>query len=154
VFSLNLDLGLPRPPFFGRKPVRHTIFDKYSGSALDDHLDDLYLQASTQWDGLRHFGDPEHGFYNGAQLADLVQEGSRRLGIQRWAERGIAARAVLLDLTQGLSGADPLGFFPIGAALLEAAAARQGVDLRTGDVLLLRTGWLEAYERLDESRRE
>ncbi len=157
VFSLNLDLELPDPPFFGRKPIRHTLFEKYGGMALDEHIDDLYPQASTQWDGLRHFADPDHGFYNGAQLSELTG-GTTRLGVHHWARRGIAARAVLLDIARALDGdavsPDPLDFFPIGAELLERTAERQGVELGQGDVLLVRTGWLEAYERLGRPERE
>jgi hypothetical protein len=151
VFSLNLGLELPDPPFFGRKPVRHTLFEKYGGAALDEHLDDLYTQASTQWDGLRHFADPDHGFYNGSQLLELTR-GPERLGVHHWARRGIAARGVLLDVGRTLDAdgtpPDPLDFFPIGVELLARTAERQGVELRQGDVLLIRTGWLEAYERL------
>jgi Putative cyclase len=157
VFALNLGLELPDPPLFGRKPVRHTLFEKYGGAALDEHLDDLYPQASTQWDGLRHFADPDHGFYNGAQLAELTGGGDR-LGVHHWARRGIAARAVLLDVAGILDdeGAsyDPLEFFPIGAELLARAAERQAVEIRQGDVLLIRTGWLGAYEQLGRPERE
>jgi kynurenine formamidase len=155
VFSLNLELGSPDPPFFGRKAIRHTLFEKYGGTALDDCIDDLYPQASTQWDGLRHFGDPEHGFYNGARVADLTAPGTTRLGIQTWAARGIAARGVLLDVARASEEPfDPLDYFAIGPELLAATAERQGVDLREGDIVLVRTGWLEAYERLDAGERE
>lgn len=158
VFALNWDLALPQPPFFGRKAIRHTLFEKYGGTALDDYIDDLYPQCSTQWDGLRHFGDPEHGFYNGARLADLTEDGSGRLGIQNWARRGIAARGVLLDVARTLAeesaAPDPLDFFPIGPDLLRRTAEWQGVELQAGDVLLVRTSWLEAYERLGARARE
>jgi hypothetical protein len=158
VFSLNLDLDLPHPPFFGRRPIRHTLFEKYGGTALDEYIDDLYPQASTQWDGLRHFADPDHGFYNGAQLAELTDAGATRLGIQNWAQRGIAARGVLLDVARALAdeGAspDPFDFFPIDGELLAHTAERQRVELTPGDVLLVRTGWLEAYEEHDTPSRE
>jgi Putative cyclase len=157
LFALNLDLGLPDPPFFGRKPVRHTLFEKYGGTALDEYLEDLYPQGSTQWDGLRHFADPDHGFYNGAQLTELAG-GPDRLGIHHWARRGIAARGVLLDLARMMAAdgtpLDPLEFFPIGAELLQRTAERERVELRHGDVLLVRTGWLEAYLRLSRPERE
>jgi kynurenine formamidase len=158
VFSLNLGLEVLDPPFFGRKPIRHTLFEKYGGAALDDYIDDLYPQASTQWDGLRHYADPEYGFYNGARLAELTDAGATRLGVQNWAGRGIAARGVLLDVARALAdeGAplEPFDFLPIGPALLARTADRQGVELQPGDVLLVRTGWLEAYERLDRPARE
>jgi ketosteroid isomerase-like protein len=60
-----------------------------------------------------------------------------RLGEGRWlgleAEAradALVARAVLLDVPEG----------PVEAAALEAAAERQRVDVRSGDVLLVRTG--------------
>lgn len=158
VFSVNLDLELPNPPLFGRKPIRHTLFEKYGGTALDDYIDDLYPQASTQWDGLRHFGDPDYGFYNGAQRTELTARGAGRLGMQNWARRGIAARGILLDVARALAGEggalDPLDFFPIGPELLADTAKQEGVELRAGDILLVRTGWLEAYEQLDRRSRE
>jgi kynurenine formamidase len=158
VFPLDLGLELPDPPFFGRKPIRHTLFAKYGGTALDDYVDALYLQASTHWDGLRHFADPDHGFYNGAQLEELAARGATRLGVQAWARCGIVARGLLLDVGRMLAEEgtvlDPFEFFPIGADLLERTAERQGDELRPGDVLLVRTGWLEAYLELDHEHRE
>jgi hypothetical protein len=158
VFPLNLGLELPDPPFFGRKRIQHTLFAKYEGTALDDYIDCLYPQASTHWDGLRHFADPDHGFYNGAQLGELTTGGETRLGVQAWARRGIAARGVLLDVARTLADEstsfDPFDFFPIGPDVLERTAERQGDELRPGDVLLVRTGWLEAYLQLDREQRE
>ena len=158
LFSLNLGLELPDPPFFGRKPIRHHLFEKHGGTALDEYIDDVYTQASTQWDGLRHYSDPEYGFYNGARLAELTAAGSTRLGVQAWARRGIAARGLLLDVAATLAAEsdppDPFEFFPIGPELLQRTAGRQGVELEPGDVLLVRTGWLEAYEQLDRESRE
>jgi kynurenine formamidase len=158
VFPLGLGLEVPDPPFFGRKAIRHTLFAKYEGTALDDYVDSLYPQASTHWDGLRHFADPDHGFYNGAKLEELTAAGATRLGVQAWARRGIVARGLLLDVARMLAEEgvllDPFEFFPIGAELLERTAERQGDDLRPGDILLVRTGWLEAYLELDHVQRE
>src|SRR5262249_17309881 len=123
---------------------------------VDDYVDGFYLQGSSQWDALRHFGDGKHGFYNGATLEEVSGPGDR-LGIQRMARRGIAGRGVLLDVAPVLEaedeGNEPLGFVPIGADVLRRTAEAQEVDLLPGDILLLRTGWVEAYARLDESAR-
>ena len=152
VFSLNWDLTQPAPPFFGRATLRHTILAKYEGVAVDDFVDGFWPQASSQWDGLRHFADAEHGFYNGASLEDVTAPGPGRLGMEHWARRGIAARGVLLDVARVLErdgvGFDPFDFHPVGPSLLARTAVEQDVALRTGDVLVIRTGWLEAYERL------
>lgn len=158
VFSLNWELGLPSPAFFLRRPPRHTIFDKYGGLFLDDWLDDFFLQGSTQWDGLRHVSDPDYGWYSGAARADVDTPGCGRLGIERWAQRGLVARAVLVDAARALGREgvriDPFDFFPIGPDLLARIAARENVQLRPGDVLLVRTGWIEAYEGLSAAERE
>ncbi len=157
VFSLNWDLTQPAPPFFGRATLRHTILAKYEGVAVDDFVDGFWPQASSQWDGLRHFADAEHGFYNGASLEDVTAPGPGRLGMEHWARRGIAARGVLLDVARVLErdgvGFDPFDFHPVGPSLLARAAAEQDVELRTGDVLVIRTGWIEAYERLSGEAR-
>src|SRR6516162_10035829 len=61
--SLNLPLGLPDPSFFGRQAPKHTLFPMGpGGGAWDDRLDGFYLQASSQWDGLRHVRVGEDGF--------------------------------------------------------------------------------------------
>jgi kynurenine formamidase len=158
VFSLNWDLALPSPPFFGRQNPRHTLFAKYDGRAQDDYLDSFWPQASTQWDGLRHFADAEHRYYDGLPLAEVSSSGPGRLGIEHWARRGIAGRGVLLDVARALErsgeAVDPFDFYPIGPELLERTAAEQGVELRPGDLLLVRTGWIEGYERLSQAARE
>lgn len=158
VFPLNWDLALPAPPFFQRQNVRHTLFEKYGGVAVDDYLDGFYPQCSSQWDGLRHFGDADYGFYNGASLAEVTRPGPGRLGMEHWARRGIAGRGLLLDVPRALVGEgvspDPFDFFPIGPELLARVAELERVELRAGDVLLVRTGWIEAYEGLDPTGRE
>jgi Putative cyclase len=157
VFSLNWDLTQPAPPFFGRATLRHTILAKYEGVAVDDFVDGFWPQASSQWDGLRHFADAEHGFYNGASLEDVTAPGPGRLGMEHWARRGIATRGVLIDVARVLErdgvGCDPFDFHPIGPSLLARTAAEQDVALRTGDILVIRTGWIEAYERLSGEAR-
>ncbi len=158
VFPLNWDAGLPSPALFHRHNFRHELFNLPTGPGItvDDYVDGFYLQGSSQWDALRHFGDGEHGFYNGATLEDVTGPDGR-LGIQRMARRGIAGRGVLLDVARFLetegAGYDPLEFVPIGTDVLRRTAEAQMVELRAGDILLLRTGWVEAYARLDEADR-
>ncbi|WP_187368732.1 cyclase family protein [Baekduia soli] len=157
VHPLNWDLTLPAPGFFGRHPPSHTLFSKFDGNVVDDRLDGFYPQGSSQWDGLRHFAAAGHGFYNGATLEEVTTPGPGPLGMEHWARRGIAARAVLLDVAGALAreGAapDPFDRFVIDAPLLERVAAAQGVELREGDVLLVRTGWVEAYAALGDDAR-
>ncbi|WP_020659954.1 cyclase family protein [Amycolatopsis benzoatilytica] len=153
VFPLDWDLGLPDPPLFGRQSMTHTVIQADNGGN-DDRYDGFYPQASSQWDALSHIAHPEHGFYNGRRK---VGEASDNLGIQVWAERGIAGRFVLLDAAryraeQGIP-IDPGASVPFDAADLEAVREQHGVDLRRGDILLIRFGWTEWYENLSMPQR-
>ena len=155
VFSLNLPLHLPGPPLFNRGVYQHHITGSRRGARAghDDHLDNFYLQASSQWDSLAHVGHGEHGFYNGVQSEQVTgQEGSRN-GVDNWARRGIAGRAVLLDVARQISY-DGLSTRAIKVSELEATAQAQGVAIEPGAVLLVRTGWETAYMALDAAGRD
>src|SRR5262249_61732725 len=93
------------PPLFGRAAVKHRVMAPDKNNR-EDVLDEFNPQSSSQWDGLAHVRAREHGFYGG--ITD-EHEATRRLGIERWAERGIVGRGVLLDVARdrALRG-DPL----------------------------------------------
>jgi kynurenine formamidase len=151
--GVSLPLGLPDPAFFGRKAYRHT-FKPLGTAAWDDFIDEFYLQCSSQWDGLRHIGTPD-GWYGGwrAQPADDLEP----LGIHHWASRGIVGRGVLVDLASYASAAEPAYDPFTGVAFkpadLVAALGAQGTSLRSGDILCVRTGWVEKYLTLDSAER-
>lgn len=143
--GLSLPLDLPDPPMFGREAYNHVVFAPGRNN-LDDRLDGFFLQASTQWDGFRHVRAREHGFWQGHQ-GDFA--GTDELGIQAWARTGIVGRGVMLDMSDpyrqliadGRTDDDHI----IEVADLEAAAEAAGVVVGPGDVLCVRTGWLERY---------
>ena len=158
LFPLDLPLHLPDPPRFSRQAYRQTIRRFEQGLGHDDHLDNFYLQASSQWDSLAHVGHPRFGLYNGVTAEQVTgREGSRN-GVDAWAQRGIAGRAVLLDVARFLAAqGEPVDGFSSRAftvAELDATAAAQRVELRPGDVLLVRTGWEERYMAADQAARE
>jgi kynurenine formamidase len=159
VFSLNWEQNKPDPALFNRGAVRHTIKrERLVGHGGDDVLDNYYPQSSTQWDGLTHVGDFEHGFWGGVTMQELREtRDTTRLGIDHWARRGIAGRAVLLDVARSREAEGrPIDFAkddPITVADLERAAAEQRVAFETGDVLLLHTGWIDWYEAQSVRRR-
>lgn len=146
--SLSLTLNEPDPPLFRRQPFNHVI--KNFGSMYDDRLDNFFPQGSTQWDGFRHHRVRQHGFYGG--VTDEPATGNQRLSIHHWGMTGIVGRGVLIDLETQLRGDDydPLAERPITADEVRAAAEAQGVQVRSGDVLCIRTGWLRAYRALDD----
>lgn len=147
VFNLCLPLNQPDMSWAGRKRFSHHVFCP-DRNTQDDYLDGFYLQGSTQWDALRHIRAREFGFYGGRQDAQAGPEGSE-LGIDNWARHGIVGRGVLADVfgycrKQGhtIAAHDS---FTITVALLKEVLADAKVALRSGDILLLRTGFVEAY---------
>ena len=141
VYSLNASLNWPSPGFFGsvssRGAPRHVVI-KYPGLARDDYFDAFYPQSGSQWDGFLHIGDPERDcFYNGN-----TDEG---IGVDVWAERGIAGRGVLLDVGRWRERAGrPVDWRQrdeISVDELEQCARDQGVEVREGTILLVRVGW-------------
>jgi kynurenine formamidase len=154
VFPLNLPVNLPDPPLFGREPVRHEVY-ALDRNNVDERLDAYYPQASSQWDGLLHVRAREAGFFGGR--TEDPRPGARPLGIEHWAERGIAGRGVLLDVSQQRLRAgeafDPLAGVALTRHDLAATASVQGVQPREGDILCVRTGWVGAYRSLDAEGR-
>jgi len=148
VFPLNLRIDRPDPPLYGRGAVRHTITGE-GGDGRDDYLDNFWPQASSQWDSLRHVRHPEYGWYNGVSDDEIVAGDGGKLGIDTMARRGIAGRGVLLDVARHFASQgrwlDYLAPEIITPDDLEACSRAQGVEVRTGDVLLVRTGWLAWY---------
>jgi hypothetical protein len=155
-FNLNLPLHTPLGEIgpaahaLRKAPVPTLFKRKVSGLEVrDDKIDDLYLQASTQWDGLSHIGDPLHGFYNGVQDAQITQREGTRLGIEHYVRLGIATRGVLVDLPRfyGARGDNwsPMGSQNAPARDVAGAITAAGLRLRPGDVLLVRTGWVAAF---------
>jgi kynurenine formamidase len=141
LFPLDHDLGFPNPPVFGtRAPLRHQVVSP-SGHAFDDIIEHFNTQSSTQWDGFRHFPHPDHGFYGGRS--------GEEHGVHYWADRGLAGRAVLVDVDRWAAAKDrplhPGEPEPITVDDLERCLSDQGVAVGTGDILLLRTGWLHWY---------
>lgn len=96
-------------------------------------------------DGLRHFGYQDCAkFYNGATIEDIHAAGSTINGIGAWSEQGIVGRGILLDYeswrqTQRLShDAFSAGSIPLDH--LKAVAEWEGVEIKFGDILIIRSG--------------
>jgi kynurenine formamidase len=124
---------------------------------LDDYIDGLWLQGSSQWDGLTHIRHPEHGNYNGVPDSDIHGGPGTKLGVDQWSERGIVGRGLLLDVAKYLADLGrpihPESNYGITADDLEATASAQGEEILSGDIILFRTGWLGNFlSKTDEQR--
>ena len=159
VFPLNWRLEYPDPPVYGRGALQHRMVSFPPDDwGHDDWYDNFYPQASSQWDGLTHVGVGGGVFYNGVTKAQVTGEFGTKNGIEQWARRGIVGRCVLLDYARwherelgSLARDERLS---ISVDQLEAVRRAQGVELQPGDVLLLRSGWMEWYEHQDAGTRE
>lgn len=156
VFSLNWDLEMPDPPFYGRGPLKHTVTG--AGDGHDDHYDNFYPQQSSQWDALCHVGHSDYGYYNGRSSSDFTGKPGAKNGIEHWARRGIVGRGILLDAARHFAAAgeplDPNETVELTPADLRDIAEAQGTDFQDGDILLLRTGWMEWYQNASADERE
>ena len=156
VFALSAEVGLINPAMFGRRRPRHLVVDEGTGCDFDDVLDDFNPQASSQWDSLAHVGYARDMFYNGATAAEVAA--GRRNTIDHWARRGIVGRGVVIDVEALYLGRD--GVYDPGETTrvtvedLEAARVAAGVEWRTGDVMILHTGFLGWYVDADQGVRD
>ncbi|HEX6777433.1 MAG TPA: cyclase family protein [Ktedonobacterales bacterium] len=156
-FALNWQLELPSPPLFGRETLQHSI--KRRRPFVND---DVYLaynpQSSSQWDGFTHYGNATYqGFYNGVTEAQVTGGPDTRNGMQVWARRGIAGRAVLLDYQRWASSHgivySPGERHEITPAALRETARAQRVQFQPGDILLVYSGWIAWYLSLAQQER-
>jgi len=106
----------------------------------------MSLQGSTQWDALSHVWYDEK-LWNGYPSHSVTSRGATRNGIDKTLGKGIVGRAVLLDVAR-FRGVDHL---PANESILpdelDAVCAAQGVTIRSGDILLVRTGWWSTFTR-------
>lgn len=154
VFSLglNFDSNGPQKGLWGNRfnPI-HTMLatgtDAVAGNQdagglrfADDSVS-MPLQCGTQWDALSHifYGDKMWNGYD-ARLVD--SNGAQKNGIEK-AKDKMVGRGVLLDVARYL-GVDSLDDGQaISIADLEATQRAQGVEVRRGDFVIVRTGHME-----------
>lgn len=138
-----------------RHPAEHHTFENNTFHR-DDWVDSFYLQSTSQIDALRHVGHPEHGFFGG-RTPEQITNDTADLGVHSYATAGIAGRGVLLDVDRYLAAQgrpllldDPTA---IDVDVLDATADWEGVEVRPGDILLVRTGWAGRYLALSTEER-
>jgi kynurenine formamidase len=161
LFDLSVDyfMGMPSFQAFGDPPYQismthtphGTIADNASGMGPDVHRKysycgdavSMYTHLGTHIDTLVHLGYYDH-YWNGINVEE-------HLGSRAWTVGGadkyppLIARGVVLDIA-ALHGADrvPDGYV-IGPDAVRDAAARQRLELRRGDIVLIRTGKMQVW---------
>jgi len=160
VFSLSLPLGAEGPqigqggrvnPVHLMTALGQPMTAEPDGIRYADDFIMMPLQCATQWDALAHVHAGGQ-LYNGYSAATITPAGAARNGIDKLARRGLVSRGVLLDVARvcGVARLDP--GYVIAPTDLERAERAQGVEVRSGDVLLVRTGHLQVYTLEGDAR--
>ena len=152
--SVDLFVGMPTWTTGGEPPFQIHMSHTPRGSAVDDPVGvgraqneyvswsadsiSMFTHTGTHVDTLNHFGYSGH-IWNGFSADE-------HLGSQHWTVAGadrlppMIARGVLIDVA-ALHGVDVLpDSYGIGRQDLQDALRHQGVELRVGDVVSIRTG--------------
>jgi kynurenine formamidase len=145
VYSLAMPLAADGPQW----PTRHrtwkvtTFGVQPNGRGSADDVVTMHSHSGTHMDALCHIWY-DGQLYNGYSAPEHVtSNGATRNSIDRVPS--IVGRGVLLDMA-GFKGREHLAAGEaITADDLDACAAAQGVEIRPGDILLLRTGWIGVF---------
>ncbi|CAK7199552.1 hypothetical protein SEUCBS139899_002232 [Sporothrix eucalyptigena] len=152
VSSLNWDITMPKKPGFGRQAfdrqmVTHPEF------IVNDDVIHMNTQSGSQLDGFRHFAHQSSGlFYNKLNQDEVAGGSSHRCGIQAASQHGIVGRGVLLDYARwaeevGKQTYNAFEYQPISLEELLKVAAWENITFEKGDILLVRTGWMQQYNK-------
>lgn len=146
VFNVAIDLKKDTPSFPGRI-FQHTfafilpgLASDGGGIGLNDDLIVMHQQYSTQWDGFPHVGY-DGKLYNDVPISVVTPMGAMKHSIHIWADK-IVTRGVLLDVAKYKDKEFLEKGYVITSADLQGAANMEGVEVKSGDCLLIRTGWI------------
>lgn len=127
--------------------LRNSVAQELSGFFVDnpfrfnDDMITMPLQAATQWDALSHVYY-EDKLYNGFPADSVTSFGAYHCGIDKVDAKGITSRGVLLDVVAHRGAevfCEPGN--PITPAELDDIVAKQGIEIRRGDIVVVHTGW-------------
>lgn len=127
--------------------INQEIFGEGTVACSDDAVT-MGLQAGTHWDALTHVSHSGK-IYNGRPASSITPDGGAEFsGIDK--ARHIVSRGVLLDVAAA-KGLDRLpGDHAVTPEDLEEAEEFGGVQVRAGDIVLVRTGQIQQYRAGDK----
>ena len=165
VYDLSVEYFIGMPGWFHAGDPRYNIWMTHTpkgtvvddpmsvGSEMNEHVSytgtavSMYAHTGTHIDAFNHFG-LNGKIYNGFSAEE-------HLGDRGWTKTGaetippIVARGVVIDVARakGIAALSP-GYFIERKDILEALEL-QDIELAEGDVVLIRTGRMRAYQDTD-----
>ena len=131
---IHLMLATGSDAIAGKYPESNTL--GYADDAIN-----MPVQAATHWDALGHiFFDNK--LYNGHDASVVDSRGVHKNGIEHTRDK-MVGRGVLLDVARFKGVPFLEDGYGIPNAELEATAKAQGVEIRKGDFVIIRTGQME-----------
>ena len=136
--------GPQYPSFHKTWHVTHYTTDPRPGASnMADDVVTMETHSGTHIDGIAHFWR-DGLLWNGRSADHVTSYGLNWAGIHHMP--GLVARGVMLDIPR-LKGVPHLGLGEIVTPeTMDACARAQGVEIRPGDVLLIRTGWYTVFQ--------
>lgn len=154
VYSLSLPIQQRGVPVFPRRtPCLHFMtldggdyaagFSRKGGFQTSDDYISLPTHGTTHIDALAHVWYDDK-LYNGYLGSTVRSTGAQKLGIDKLKQ--LVGRGVHLDLC-AWKGVDRLeGGYVVTVADLEGCAEAQGTPIKSGDIVLFRTGWQQVFK--------
>ena len=138
----QLQVVQPEHPY--RTDASHKLGWKISAN---DDLVQMWLGTGPQIDGLGHLGE-DGEFYNCHQGKDFAAiTGLTKLDISQIPP--MVARGVLIDVAKHLGVSHLSAAQPISTQVLQSAMTEQNITVGEGDVILLHTGYTDAFLEAD-----
>jgi kynurenine formamidase len=143
----QLRVGMPQSPnhpaFWHTLPRRHGDMTRADGSSAANDMITTGTHVGTHIDALAHVSH-EGKMYGGVD-AEAAGRGGKydELGVHTIAP--MIRRGILLDVPGHLGVQRCEGGYEITVDDLEGTLEHQGVELRAGDVVLIRSGWGQLF---------
>ena len=154
VYSLGITVNSTTPAFPPRTCSIYIVQPGQVGSAeglgpskttSNDDILNCWTGIGTQLDGLGHIGVSDL-YYNGNKWGEFAtMSGLKKLGIEKIPP--FVTRGVLLDMAAHYGTDVVKEGTAFNQAEIDAVAAKQGVQIRQGDIVIFHTGWLSLIEK-------
>ena len=154
VYSLGITVSTSTPAYPPRTCSIYIVQPGQTGSAeglghthttYNDDILNCWTGIGTQLDGLGHIGVGDR-YYNGFKWGEFATIGGlKKLGADKVPP--MVARGVMLDMAAYLGVDVVKEGTAFNKAEIDGAAAKQGVTINQGDVVIFHTGWLSLIDK-------